>query len=92
MKFETRFIPRCSHSTVVADLPTLGPVAFLLWGFGRDMLPMSSVQMILIDFHSLLKVMIYFNSFLINKDAFYFAGNNVRSAHSNWASNCLLYC
>ena len=59
MKFETSFKPRCSHSTVVVDLPTLGPVAFLLWGYGRDRLPLSSVQMILIDFHSLIKVIIY---------------------------------
>ena len=38
MKLDDHLIPRCFHSTVVVDIPTLGgPVAFLLWGYGMAM-------------------------------------------------------
>ena len=51
MKLDYHLIPRFQHSTVVVDIPTLGvPVAFLLWGFGKDWFPLSLAQMILIDF------------------------------------------
>ena len=32
MNLDDFLIPRGHHSTVVADVPELGPVAFLLWG------------------------------------------------------------
>ena len=50
MKLDDHLIPRFHHSTVVDDIPTLGgPVAFLLWGYGKDLFPVSLAQMILID-------------------------------------------
>ena len=50
MKLDDHLIPRLSHSTVVVDIATLGgPVAFLLWGYGKDWFPLSLAQMILID-------------------------------------------
>ena len=57
MKLEDSPIPRFFHSTVVVDIPTLGgPVAFLLWGYGKDKFPLSVTQMILIDFQTCKKV------------------------------------
>ena len=50
MKLDEYLIPHFGHSTVVVDIPTLGgPVAFLLWGYGKDWFPLSLAQMILID-------------------------------------------
>ncbi|XP_065831023.1 uncharacterized protein [Oscarella lobularis] len=51
MKLDDHLIPRFFHSAVVVDIPALGgPVAFVLWGYGKDEFPLSVVQMILIDF------------------------------------------
>ncbi|XP_065841745.1 uncharacterized protein [Oscarella lobularis] len=59
MKLDDHLIPRFDHSTVVVDIPTLGgPVAFLLWGYGKDFFPLSLAQMILIDFQKCKKVSI----------------------------------
>ncbi|XP_065846025.1 uncharacterized protein [Oscarella lobularis] len=50
MQTVDHLIHRSSHSTVIANIPTLGPVAFVLWGYGRDGIALSLAQMILIDF------------------------------------------
>ena len=50
MKLGDCLVPRFLHSTVVVDIATLGPVAFVLWGRGEDdMPPPSLAQIILID-------------------------------------------
>ncbi|XP_065845649.1 uncharacterized protein [Oscarella lobularis] len=59
MKLDDHVIPRFLHSTVVVDIPTLGgPVAFLLWGYGKDGFPVSLAQMILIDSQKCKKISI----------------------------------
>ena len=50
MKLDDRLIPQFFHSTVVVDTPTLGPIAFVLSGYGENRSPLSVAQMILIDF------------------------------------------
>ena len=52
MNLDDSLIPRGHHSTVVANVPELGPVAFLLWGHGNDFLPLSMTQLIFIDFQT----------------------------------------
>ena len=63
MKLDDHLIPRCFHSTVVVDIPTLGgSVAFVLWGYGKDWFPLSLAQMILIDFQKCKKVIEIFSN------------------------------
>ena len=51
MKLDDHLVSRFHHSTVIFDVPTLGgAVAFVLWGFGKENVPVSQTQMILIDF------------------------------------------
>ena len=62
MKLDDSLIPRWFHSTVVVDIPTLGgPVAFLLWGYGKGGFPVSLAQMILIDSQKCKKVIEIFS-------------------------------
>ena len=49
MKLAGNLTPRFFHSAVVVEIAESGPVAFVLWGLGRQMFPVSLAQMILID-------------------------------------------
>ena len=49
MALDALIVPRFDHSTVVADIPPFGPVAFVLWGYGGGGFPLSEAQMIQID-------------------------------------------
>ena len=62
MKLDDHLIPRLAHSTVVVDIPRLGgPVAFLFWGYGKDLFPVSLAQMILIHSQKCEKVIEIFS-------------------------------
>ena len=76
MQTVDHLIHRSSHSTVIANIPTLGPVAFVLWGYGRDGIALSLAQMILIDFQQCKTVIELFC--MIFYDHLHITGANIR--------------
>ena len=80
MKLDDHLIPRFAYSTVVVDIPTLrGPVPFFLWGYGKELFPLSLAQMILIDFQKCKKVIeiLYFHLTFYD-DKVHLTGVNIR--------------
>ena len=71
MQTVEHLIHRSSHSTVIANIPTFGPVAFVLWGYGRDGIALSLAQMILIDFQQCKTVIELFSHDILRSPSFY---------------------